>query len=118
MILTSLIVAAAATVAVGAIITYWDDVKQFLAAAIKMAKAALDAIVVGVKVFMKKMDGYFTEVARTYQRDKQNQWHETTTTKRVDPSEVPADILAKIRKHQKEEVDITDQVERELQLTL
>lgn len=117
MILTSLIVAAAATIAVGAVITYWDDVKQFLASAIKMAKAALDAIVVGVKVFMKKMDGYFTEVAKTYQRDRQNQWHETTTTKRVDPSEVPADILAKMNPY-REEVDITQNVERELQLTL
>lgn len=117
MILTSLIVAAAATIAVGAIITYWDDVKQFLASAIKFAKAALNATVVGVKVFMKKMDGYFEEVARTYQRDNQNQWHETTTTKRVDPSEVPADILAKMRKNQ-EEVDITNTIERELQLTL
>lgn len=117
MILTSLIVAAAATIAVGAVITYWDDVKQFLASAIKMAKAALDAIVVGVKVFMKKMDGYFTEVAKTYQRDRQNQWHETTTTKRVDPSEVPADILAKMNAT-REEVDITQRVERELQLTL
>lgn len=117
MILTSLIVAAAATIAVGAVITYWDDVKQFLASAIKMAKAALDAVVVGVKVFMKKMDGYFSEVAKTYQRDRQNQWHETTTTKRVDPSEVPADILAKMNAH-REEVDITQRVERELQLTL
>jgi len=117
MILTSLIVAAAATIAVGAVITYWDDVKRFLASAIKMAKAALDAIVVGVKVFMKKMDGYFTEVAKTYQRDRQNQWHETTTTKRVDPSEVPADILAKMNAY-REEVDITQNVERELQLTL
>ncbi|MGE6553768.1 hypothetical protein [Exiguobacterium artemiae] len=117
MILTSLIVAAAATIAVGAVITYWDDVKQFLASAIKMAKAALDAVVVGVKVFMKKMDGYFTEVAKTYQRDRQNQWHETTTTKRVDPSEVPADILAKMNAP-REEVDITQRVERELQLTL
>lgn len=51
-----------------------------------------------------------------YQED--GQWMEETTTRKIDASEVPADIMAKIKRQQaqQQEANITEEMEEILQL--
>jgi enoyl-CoA hydratase/carnithine racemase len=117
MILTSLIIAAAAALAIGAVVNYWDSIKQWLHKAVQKAQELLDVAVLGVKVFIKKMKEAYEEIVKTYQQDKHGQWHQTTVTRKISASEVPPEILAKA-KMQQAEVDVSNEVEKRLQLMI
>jgi len=117
MILTALLLAAAAAATAGVIAAFWDDLKNWLSTLVKKVMKVVKAAVVGVKVFAKKIAEGFQEIAKSYQLDDQGKWHKTTVTKTVSESEVPPEILAKA-KRMNQEVDISQELERELKLVV
>lgn len=117
MILTALIVAVAAAATVGIIAAFWKDISNWLNTIVKKVMKVVKAAVIGVKVFGKKIVEGFQEIAKSYQLDDNGKWHETTITKTVPESEVPPEILAKARQMNKE-VDISEELERELKLVV
>ena len=78
----------------------WNSVRDYLPHA---ARIIGDSIVGAMVAIMHKL----------YYKDG-NQWYEETTTRKIDESEVPPDILAKIKKQ--ENADITEEMELELGL--
>lgn len=117
MIVTALLVAAAAAVTVGVIAAFWDDIRKWLNTLVKKVMRAVKAAVIGVKIFAKKIAEGFQEIAKSYQLDEEGKWHETTVTKTVPESEVPPEILAKA-KRMNQEIDISQDLERELKLVI
>lgn len=114
MILTALLFGAAVIAGVGLVALFWNDLVDFLKRAIKKVQQIVSGIVYGFKVFVKKTLEGFQEISKTYSK-KQDTWEETTTTHTVDESEVPADIVAKAEAKKGQEVDMTDEVELQLQ---
>lgn len=110
MILAGLILAA---VTGGVILaTFWDEIKDWLAAGLKKVQEVMRMVVYGSKVFVNKMGEAIQEIAKHYSQDKYGKWHETTATREISEMDVPKEILAKAR--QNRQVDIT----RELELKL
>lgn len=115
MILTSLIVGAViATSVVGIVAAFWNSIKEFLKKALAKVKKIVSGVVYGCKVFIKKISEGVKEISRSYSKVGEN-WQMTTTTQTIPASEVPPEMLERAR--QAEEVDITDEAERELELT-
>lgn len=110
MILTSIIFGAVlAASIVGVVATFWNDIIDFLKKGIDKVRQIVDGIVYGSKVFVKKIYEGIQEISRHYSMV-DDRWQETTVTKTVPPSEVPADILRRAEM-QKKEMDITDELE-------
>ena len=116
MILTSLILGAAAiaatTAVVGTVAHYWNEITSWLKRAIDKVKTIVKGIVYGCKVLARKISEGFKEISRHYSK-KGTQWEETTVTRTIPESEVPPDILAKVGY---EETDLSDEYEEVLTL--
>ena len=69
-------------------------------------------IVYGCRVFVKKIHEGVKEISRHYSKVDQH-WEETTVTRVVSESEVPSEILERARAN--EELDITDELEMQLE---
>lgn len=102
------------------IVANWDSVIGWLRNFIPKLKAAWESIRVmvphGARIYGDLIVEGANKLAKImhklyYQED--GQWVEETTTRKVSEREVPAAILAKIRK---QETDITETMEQELQL--
>jgi hypothetical protein len=117
MILATLIAAAVGVATVGILSYFWDDIKNWLHYAINWVKRTVRGIVYGAKVFIRKMREAYEEISKTYHQDENKKWHETTTTREVPESEVPPEIRAKARVYN-QEVDITEELEKELELVV
>ena len=112
MILLNVILGAVITAgAVGIVAAFWNDIVNFLQAAVRKVQAMIDGVLYGCKVFLRKMGEAIKEIARHYSKV-DGHWVETTTTRTVPASEVPPDILKKAGESQ--EYDITDELEMEL----
>lgn len=108
MILTTLLLGAAL---VGIVAAFWKDLVNFLKKAVEKVRQLVDGIVYGCRVFLKKLSEGIKEISRHYSKVDQH-WEETTVTKIVSESDVPAEILARANGYQ--ELDITDELEMEL----
>ncbi|MCI3923534.1 hypothetical protein MO973_25230 [Paenibacillus sp. TRM 82003] len=117
MIVTALLTAAFAAATVGILAAFWEDIKNWLRTLVKTVMKAVQAAIMGVKVFIKKAREGFEEIAKSYQLDNKGQWHQTTVTKQVPPDQVPPEIRAKA-KQINQEVDISDELEQELKLVV
>mgnify|MGYP006416045783 CR=1 FL=1 len=113
MILFTILVAAAAVT----LSAFWNDIKVWMTNTIQKIIKGLKNLFIGGKVFIKKVKEAFQEIAKLYEQDEKGNWFETTHTKQVNASEVPEEIRKKARVLHKE-VDITNELERELQLVL
>lgn len=111
MIETALIIMAA----VVGLSVFWSEVVNFLKDTVRRVKEAVEGILFGTKVFVRKMHEMVQEIVRHYSKSG-NEWIETTYTRKVPPDEVPSDILKKAKKAEKknEEADITQELEMEL----
>lgn len=116
MILTALLIAVGA-IAIGAIVTYWDTIRNWLNGLVKKLTAAAKATLIGIKAFVKRTREAYVQIIKGYQQDTQGQWHMTTETKKVSESEVPPEIRAKAQQ-MNQESDITSELERELKMYL
>ncbi|MGQ7890638.1 hypothetical protein [Paenibacillus sp. WC2504] len=117
MILTTLLIAAAAVLAVGVIASFWDEIKNWFQGLMKKVKMAIKAVVIGFEAFMKRTKEAYIQMAKAYQKDEKGQWHVTTETRKVPESEVPPEIRAKAHQMNKE-INITSDLEKELKLYL
>lgn len=117
MIFTALLIGAAGAAAVGILSIFWRDLTDWLSNSVKKVINTVRGIVYGTKVLIKKVREGIREIAKTYHKDENQQWHETTVTKEVPESEVPPEIRAKAKVLNKE-IDITNELERELELVI
>ncbi len=117
MIFTTLLLAAVGVATIGILSAFWDDIKNWLHSVVEKVKKAVKGFVAGVKIFAKKIREALQEIAKTYHQDERGAWHETTVTKTIPESEVPPEILAKAKVMNKE-VDITEELEKELKLVI
>ena len=67
----------------------------------------MDRVVVGVKIFIKKIRKGYQEIAEIWQQDKQGQFYKMTAIKQVPESVVPLQIRAKARR-QNGKLEITN----------
>lgn len=93
----------------GTIAAFWEDLVDFAKKTLKALKLAAE----GFKVFIKKVGEFIQEIIRIYRKLSDNMWEETTKTRRIPESEVPEDIREKT-KNNREEVDITTDLELQL----
>ena len=112
MILTTLLLGAAIIAGVGIVAAFWNDLVKFLKKAIQKVRQLVEGIVYGCKVFVRKIREGIKEISRHYSKVDQH-WEETTVTKTISESEVPPEILERARAS--EELDITDELEMQLE---
>lgn len=109
MILIPLLLGAAV---VGIVAAFWKDLVNFLRKAVQKVQQIISGIVYGCRVFVKKIHEGVKEISRHYSKVDQH-WEETTVTRVVSESEVPSEILERARAN--EELDITDELEMQLE---
>lgn len=117
MILTTILLAAAAVTTGALVISFWDEIKSWVTNRLQNLIKMVKGIVYGVKLFMKLMNEAYQQVVKTYHKDENKVWHETMTTREIPKSEVPSEISSKVKINNKE-IDITSELERELELIL
>lgn len=89
-----------------------DEIVDWLKRGIEKIREVLKMIVLGVKIFIKKIGEAFKEISKHYSQDTNGKWHETMVTREVSENEVPPEILRKGIRTQ--EVDVTDTLELKL----
>ncbi len=108
MLLASILLGAAI---IGIVATFWKEIVEWIQKAINKVASMVRGVVVGVKVFVRKIGEAFKEVSRHYSKVDET-WQETIVTRTVSESEVPAEIRA--RANNVYELDITDELELQL----
>lgn len=105
--------------------TFWKDIKAFLISAIeKFKKIAIPSAIAGFKTYLQTgciakalYNAQQVAIQKFYEQNpKTKQWTETVVTREMDFNELPEEIQRKVRQNQSQEVDITDNVQRELGL--
>ena len=107
------------------VFAYWDEIVDWLNDFIPKLKAAWDSLkqkIAHAAVMMaEKLYEAGELIARIihklYYKNEQGQWVEEATIRTVPENQVPPAIRAKI-KRQEQEVDITPEIEEELQLVI
>jgi len=99
---------------IGIVKVFWNDILDFLRKAIRKVQQIVAGVVAGAKILIQKVRDGLKEISRNYTKVN-GHWEETTVTRTIPESEVPADILAKAA--YSEETDITDQMELVLENT-
>jgi hypothetical protein len=110
MILTALLFAAGAF----ALMSFWEDLRDWLKDVVTKVRKIINRVVIGFKIFVKKMGEAIKEIAKNYSQNEEGRWHETVVTREISESEVPADVLAKAKKYRGDEVDVTEELELKL----
>lgn len=116
MIIEGLIITFLAGAAALAVAAFWKEISHFLKRAMDYAKGVVRAAVAGTKVFMQSLGREIKEISKVYQRDSNNRWHITNATTKVDANEVPKELRQKVPAYR--EVDVTDDIKKELELYL
>ncbi len=111
-ILTTLLWGAAVIAGVGIVAAFWNDIVNFLKKAAQKVRQIVEGVVYGFTVFVKKMYEGVKEISRHYSKVEQH-WEETTITRVISESEVPPEILERANSY--EELDITDELEMQLE---
>ena len=113
MILTSILLGAAAIVGTGIIVSYWNNILDWVKRAINKVREVIKHVVYGTKVFIKKMNEAIKEISKHYSQDELGRWKETIVSREIPASEVPPEIRAKAMQ-MNQEVDITNELELQL----
>lgn len=106
-----------AVLAAGVILAaYWANICNWIQKAVTKIKEVLGVAVQGTRTFIMKTKDGLQNKSKYYNEDKlTGEWQETVYTKIVDESEVPPEILAKVRV---QKIDIEIQTTEELKLVL
>lgn len=104
-----------AGLAIGAVVVVacWDDILDFMRSFAKAVWEKLRRFAHGVQVLVKKLGEKLGFKTKAYY-EKNNEWYEETTTRKIDVSEVPAHILKKAKPSK--EVEVTDEFNKELEM--
>lgn len=98
------------------VITFWDEIIDGLKRALAEVMRIVRGILYGTKVLLQKVDGILTRLSKHYSYEKsEDQWYETTKECRVSANDVPPEIRAKVDNSYGNAVDITKDVELQLQ---
>lgn len=93
---------------------FWQNIVAWIKKAVSKIKEVLRLTPEGTRTFITKTTGGFKNKSKYYYQSKLTQeWEEVVYTKEVKESEVPADILAKVR-HKALNVDISTTEELKL----
>ena len=103
------------------VVHYWDDIVNWLKDFLPKVKEYFENLKTklahaAVMVAEKVKDAYVAIKHKLYYKE-EGQWMEQTTTRQISEDEVPPFIRDKIAA-QEQEVDITAEIENELQLTV
>ncbi len=95
---------------------FWRKAVEVIKKAVNKIKEVLGVVVRGTRTFiMRTLEG-FKSRAKYYNENKlTGEWEETVYTKNVDDSEIPPEILAKVRY---QEVDMEVSTTEELRLVI
>ena len=96
-------------------ITFWDQIKKYLAVAFDKVKKSINASIIGAMAY--DQTGNWREgikaAYKCYSKNAEGQWQETVTTKTITADEVPAHIRKKLEATT-QPIDISDELELEL----
>lgn len=97
MIATALILALSAALIAG-LAMFWQNIVAWIKKAVNKIKEVLGLTPDGTKTFVTRaVDGFKNKSKYYYKNTVTREWEEVVYTKAVDESEIPADILAKVR---------------------
>lgn len=98
--------------AIAALAIFWQDIVKWIQKAAAKIKEVLNKEPEGTKTFITKtVDGLKNKSKYYYKESVTKEWQEVVYTKPVNESQVPADILAKVRnKAYDEEVSTTEEL--------
>lgn len=114
MIAVALIIAA--LIAGAIVIAYWKNIAVWIKKAVEKIIQVLGFAIQGVRTFITKLNDGFQNKSKYYNENKiTGEWEETVYTKTVSESEVPSEILAKIRIN---DVNVEIQTTEELRLAI
>lgn len=106
---------AVAAIAATAVAVYWKKIAAWLKAGYDLLPDSIKKQLQGFKTLVISAYNAFKNVVKYYSYNKEtDKWQETIITKEVDESEIPEDILNKLKK--KNEVDISQDVKEKLEL--
>ena len=114
------LIAVAGLALAGLILTvFWKEIKDFIQASVKKIKTVIiPSAIVGFRTYLETGSvarGLVKAMQKFYTQNTQGQWQETIVTRTISDKEVPASIKAKLNKSHTP-VDISDEVQKELQL--
>lgn len=103
------------------VVTYWEDIVQWLSDLVSKLSAAWKKLTAAVKhgalVFAQKIKDAFAQITHKLYYRAQGKWMERSTSAVISESELPPDILAEVRaKH--EAANITKIMEQKLDLKI
>ncbi len=101
---------------IAGLVTFWQDILQWIKKAANKIKEVLGISVQGTRTFIKKCAEGFKNVSKYYSENKlTGEWEENVFTKSVSESEIPPEILNKVKTSViEQEISTTE----ELQLVL
>jgi|TergutMp193P3_1026864.scaffolds.fasta_scaffold09563_6 cell shape-determining protein MreC len=110
------IILALSAIFIGALIAFWKNIVEWIKKAVNKIMEVLKVAVEGVRTFIVKTREGLQNKSKYYNKNKlTKEWEETVYTKKVSESEVPPEILAKVRVGN---VDIDIQTTDELRLAI
>jgi len=110
------IILALSAIFIAGLITFWKNIVEWIKKAVNKIKEVLGIVVQGTRTFITKTVEGLQNKAKYYNENKlTGEWEETVYTKKVDESEVPPEILAKVRVSK---INIDIQTTEELQLAI
>jgi len=87
-----------------------DEIISWLKRGIEAVKKAINMIVIGTKIFIKKIGEAFKEIGKHYSQSNDGKWHETIVTREISENEVPIEFRNKVINTTKEQ-DMTGVLE-------
>ena len=107
-----------------ALTLFWKEIKSFIQASwAKIQQIIVPSLIAGFKPYVTTNSltaslgyGVLVGVQKFYSKTERNQWKETVITREIPPDELPKDIRMKLERSGGKEVDITNEVSRELKL--
>lgn len=108
-------IVAGAAVAVGVIALFWKEIKAWIDRIYQKLPPSIQENLKGLMAFVQKIDDTYKNIMVYYSYHEDTQkWTETTVSRLVDPNTIPKLILKKSQQIAK--VDITDDLQKELEL--
>lgn len=110
------IILALSAVFIAGLLVFWQKIVEWIKKAVNKIKEVLGLSPDGTRTFISKTADGFRNKSKYYYKNKvTTEWEEVVYTQPVEESEIPADILAKVR-HQEIGMDVS--TTEELQLAI
>lgn len=107
-----------------AVTVFWKEIKSFIQSSWnKIKQIIVPALIAGFKTYLRTKSlsmaigsGVLVGVQKFYSKTERNQWKETIVTREIPPDELPKDIKERLQRSNGNEIDITNEVSKELKL--